>query len=81
MDRIKVPSSGEEDGSSQWQDNIKISQVGEDHTHSKRDRVSCREKNGLSKGANKIKILQAKDKQQISSYSGKRMVPANERTG
>ena len=55
--------------------------MGEDQTHSKRDRVSCREENGPSKGEKKIKTLQAKDQQQTSSYSGRRMVPAKERTG
>ena len=47
VDRIKVPSSSEEDGSGQWPDNMKISQVDKDQTSDKVDmpcaKVSARE--------------------------------------
>ena len=39
VDMIKVPSSREEDGSKQWPDNIKISQVDKDQTGDKVDRA------------------------------------------
>ena len=39
VDMIEVPSSREEDGSKQWPDNIKISQVDKDQTGDKVDRA------------------------------------------
>ena len=53
------PGSGRWTGFYQW---------GKTRPISKRDRVSCREGDGPSKGANKIKIPQAKEQQQISSW-------------
>ena len=56
------PGSGRWTGFYQW---------GKTRPISKRDRVTCRERDGPSKGANKIKIPQAKEQQQITAQQKK----------